>query len=132
MRGQSFKFWPWAAIKSATSPATKAPATKFSCPCAIGGIALTREVSHDRIGRNNLRQGPAAARARILGGMPPGAHPQHSAIAQMENPSIDPKHLERARELSGTPPKMPAIIKTVLELIARRRRKRLRHLMGKL
>jgi hypothetical protein len=50
----------------------------------------------------------------------------------MEKPSIDPKHLERARELSSKQTKMPAITKAVLELIARRRRKRLRHLMGKL
>jgi hypothetical protein len=50
----------------------------------------------------------------------------------MVNPSIDPKHLERARELSGKLTKMPAITKTVLELIARRRRKRLRDLIGKL
>ena len=50
----------------------------------------------------------------------------------MENPSIDPKHLEKVAELRGNQTKMPAVIKAVLELIARRRRKRLRHLMGKL
>jgi hypothetical protein len=50
----------------------------------------------------------------------------------MENPSIDPKHLEKIAELRGNQTKVHAIMTAMLELIARRRRKRRRHLMGKL
>lgn len=48
------------------------------------------------------------------------------------NLSIDPKLIERARQLSGERTKKAAVTKALQEFIARRRQKRLLELMGKL
>ncbi len=48
------------------------------------------------------------------------------------NLSIDPKLIERARQLSGERTKKAAVTKALQEFIARRRQKRLLDLMGKL
>ena len=48
------------------------------------------------------------------------------------NLSIDPELIERALEVSGERTKKAAVTKALQEFIARRRQKRLLHLIGKL
>ena len=48
------------------------------------------------------------------------------------NPSIDPRLIERALEVSGERTKEAVVTRALQEFIARRQQKRLRDLMGKL